>query len=127
PILKAALGAFERETALSPEQARWLSVALWAAADLWDDETWRRLTTREIERARDAGALTAIPLALSMLSYIHATSGELDTAESQLDEIRSASEAIGTPAQPYVALWVAAMRGRETETLDLIRATSHEA
>jgi DNA-binding CsgD family transcriptional regulator len=62
-----------------------------------------------------------------MLSYIHATSGDLATAESQLDEIRSASEAIGTPAQPYIALWVAAMRGREAETLDLIRATSHEA
>jgi ATP/maltotriose-dependent transcriptional regulator MalT len=28
---------------------------------------------------------------------------------------------------PYIALWVAAMRGREPETLDLIRATSHEA
>jgi hypothetical protein len=86
-----------------------------------------RLTTRELKRAHEAGALTAIPLALSMLSYIHATSGDLATAESQLDEIRSASEVIGTPAQPYVALWVAAMRGRETETLDLIRATSHEA
>ena len=127
PLLKAALTAFERETALPPDEARWLSLALWAAADLWDDDTFRRLTTRELQRAREAGALTAIPLALSMLSYIHATSGELATAESQLDEIRSASEATGTPAQPYVALWVAAMRGRETETLDLIRATSNEA
>jgi DNA-binding CsgD family transcriptional regulator len=46
---------------------------------------------------------------------------------SALDEIRSVREAIGAPAQPYIALWVAAMRGRETETLDLIRAASHEA
>src|SRR6202012_4214022 len=127
PLLKSSLTAFHRETVLPPEEARWLSLALWAAADLWDDETFLRLTTRELERAREAGALTAIPLALSMLSYIHATSGDLATAESQLDEIRSASEAIGAPAQPYIALWVAAMRGRETETLDLIRATSDEA
>jgi DNA-binding CsgD family transcriptional regulator len=127
PLLKSALTAFQRESALPPEEARWLSLALWAAADLWDDDTFLRLTTRELKRAREAGALTAIPLALSMLSYIHATSGDLATAESQLDEIRSASEAIGAPAQPYIALWVAAMRGRETETLDLIRATSHEA
>src|SRR6185312_8929841 len=112
PLLKSALTAFHRETVLPPEEARWLSLALWAAADLWDDDTFLRLTTRELERAREAGALTAIPLALSMLSYIHATSGDLATAESQLNEIRSASEAIGAPAQPYIALWVAAMRGR---------------
>jgi DNA-binding CsgD family transcriptional regulator len=127
PLLKAALSAFQRETALAPEEGRWLSVALWAAADLWDDNTFLRLTTRELERAREAGALTAIPLALSMLSYIHTISGDLASAESQLEEIRSASEAIGTPAQPYIALWVAAMRGRETETLNLIRAASHDA
>ena len=54
-----------------------------------------------------------------MLSYIHATSGDLAAAEQLLDEIRAASEATGTPAQPYIALWVAAMRGREAETLDL--------
>jgi DNA-binding CsgD family transcriptional regulator len=127
PLLKSALTGFQREPALPPEEGRWLSLALWAAADLWDDDTFLRLTTRELNRAREAGALTAIPLALSMLSYIHATSGDLATAESQLDEIRSASEAIGAPAQPYVALWVAAMRGREAETLDLIGTTSHEA
>jgi DNA-binding CsgD family transcriptional regulator len=127
PILKAGLSAFQRETALSPEQARWLSVASWAAADLWDDETWRRLTTREIERAREAGALTAIPLALSMLSYIHATCGELAAAESLLDEIGAASEATGTPAPPYLPLWIAALRGREAETRDLIRSAGDDA
>jgi DNA-binding CsgD family transcriptional regulator len=127
PLLKAALSVFQREEALPPEEARWLSLALWAAADLWDDETFRRLTTRELERAREAGALAALPLALSMLSYIHATSGELDAAESLLDEIRSASEATGTPAQPYLVLWIAAMRGREAETRDVIRTAGEEA
>jgi DNA-binding CsgD family transcriptional regulator len=127
PLLKSALTAFQRETALPPEEARWLSLALWAAADLWDEDTWRRLTTRELERAREAGALTAIPLALSMLSYIHATSGDLAAAESQLHESRTASDATGTPAQHSPALWITALRGRETETLDLIRATGDEA
>ena len=127
PLLKSALTAFQRVATLPPEEARWLSLALWAAADLWDDETFIRLTTREISRAREAGALTAIPLALSMLGYIQAISGELAAAQSQLDEIRSASEAIGTPAQPYVPLWVAAMRGREDETQDLIRAARRDA
>jgi DNA-binding CsgD family transcriptional regulator len=100
---------------------------LWAAADLWDDDTWRRLTTRELERAREVGALAAIPLALSMLSYIRATSGDLAAAESLLDEIRAAAEATGTPVQPYLALWIAALRGREAETRELIRSALDEA
>ena len=127
PLLKDALSAFEQEAVLPPEEGRWLSLALWAAADLWDDETWRRLTTRGVERAREVGALTAIPFALSMLSYIHATSGELAAAESLLDEIRAASEATGTPAQPYLALWIAAVRGREGETRELIRTAGDDA
>jgi DNA-binding CsgD family transcriptional regulator len=127
PLLKAAVSAFDRETALPPGEARWLSSALWAAADLWDDHTFRRLTSRELERAREVGALTAIPLALSLLGWINATSGELAAAEWALDEIRSASDATGTPAQPYVALWIAAMRGREAETLDLMAAATNEA
>ena len=127
PLLKGALSAFERETVLPPEEGRWLSLALWAAADLWDDETWRRLTTRGVDHAREVGALTSIPFALSMLSYIHATSGELAAAESLLDEIRAASEATGTPPQPYLALWIAAVRGREAETRDLIRTASDDA
>jgi DNA-binding CsgD family transcriptional regulator len=127
PLLKAAVSSFQRETALPPEQAGWRSLAVWAAVDLWDDDAWKRLATRELARAREAGALTAIPLALSMLSYIHATSGELAVAESLLDELRAASEATGTPAQPYVPLWIAAMRGREAQALDLIRTAGAEA
>jgi DNA-binding CsgD family transcriptional regulator len=127
PLLTAAVSGFERARTLPPDEARWLSLALWAAADQWDDGSWRRLTTRELERARNLGALTAIPLALSMLSYIHATSGELTAAEGLLDEIRAAGEATGAPPQPYLAMWIAALRGREADTLDLIRAAREEA
>jgi DNA-binding CsgD family transcriptional regulator/tetratricopeptide (TPR) repeat protein len=127
PILKSALVGFQRQRDLPAPQARWLSVALWVAADLWDDDTWRALTTRELERAREVGALTALPLALGMRSYIHAISGELDAAESLLDEIRSAAEATGTSTQPYLALWISGLRGRKAETIDLIQTAIEEA
>jgi DNA-binding CsgD family transcriptional regulator len=126
-MLKQALRAFRRETVLRPQDARWLGLACWAAADLWDEETWRLLATRELERARETGALTAVPLALSQLSYIHITSGELATAASLLDEIRAAADATGTPAQPYIALQIAALRGREAEFLELVDTTVKEA
>jgi DNA-binding CsgD family transcriptional regulator len=127
PILKEALGAFRDEPELPPQEARWLMLACWAAADLWDDDTWTLLAKRELTRVRDAGALTALPLVLSMLSYIHAVSGELDQAEALLDEIRVTTEATGTPSQPYVALWVAALRGREAEVSQLIETTTRDA
>ena len=127
PILKEALSAFRRETVLPPREARWLPLACQAAADVWDDVTWRLLSTRELERARDTGALTAMPLVLSTLSYIHAISGELAAAESLLDEIRAATEATGIPSHRYVALWIAALRGREAELSELIDTTASEA
>ena len=127
PILKEALSAFRRETVLPPREARWLPLACQAAADVWDDVTWRLLSTRELGRARDTGALTAMPLVLSTLSYIHAISGELAAAEALLDEIKAATEATGIPSHRYVALWIAALRGREAELSELIDTTASEA
>jgi DNA-binding CsgD family transcriptional regulator len=125
--LKDALSAFRRETALPPQDARWRSLATLAAANLWDDETWRLLSGRELELARDAGALTALPIVLSQFGYIHAISGELATAEALLDEIRAATEATDIDSHPYVALWVAALRGRDAELSELVQTAASDA
>jgi DNA-binding CsgD family transcriptional regulator len=120
PILKAALSAFREETALPPEESRWLSFACRGAWDVWDEESWRLLATRELRRARDAGALTAMPLLLSSLSYVHVLCGELSTAESLLDEIRATTAVTGIPVHRYVEIWVTALRGREPELLAVL-------
>jgi DNA-binding CsgD family transcriptional regulator len=120
PILKAALSAFREEAALPPEESRWLSLACRAAGDIWDEESWRLLATRELQRSRDAGALTATPLLLSSLSLIQVLSGELSTAELLLDEIRATIAVTGIPAHLYVEIWVAALRGREPELSALV-------
>src|SRR4051794_5313461 len=127
PILKAALSAFREAVALPPEEARWLSLACRAAWDIWDEESWRLLATRELQRARDAGALTATPLLLSALSYVQVLCGELPTAESLLDEIRATTAATGIPAHRYVEIWVAALRGREPELSALVEDFTTDA
>jgi ATP/maltotriose-dependent transcriptional regulator MalT len=76
--------------------------------------------TRELQRARDAGALTAMPLLLSSLSYLQVLCGELSTAESLLDELRATTAATGIPAHVYVEIWVAALRGRPQELSALV-------
>jgi DNA-binding CsgD family transcriptional regulator len=120
PILKAALSAFREAAALPPEESRWLSLACRAAWDICDEESWRVLATRELQRARDAGALTAMPLLLSSLSYVYVLCGELSKAESLLEEIRVTTAVTGIPAHVYVEIWVAALRGREPELSALV-------
>jgi ATP/maltotriose-dependent transcriptional regulator MalT len=127
PILKAALSAFREEVALPPEESRWLSLACRAAWDIWDEESWRLLATRELLRARASGALTATPLLLSSLSYVQVLCGELSAAESLLDEIRATTAATGVPAHRYVEIWVAALRGREPELSELVEDFTTDA
>ena len=127
PILKSALSAFREQPVLPPEESRWLSFACRAAWDVWDEESWRTLATRELQRARDAGALTAMPLLLSSLGYLQVLCGELSAAESLLDEIRAITAAIGIPAHRYVEIWVAALRGRESELLVLVEVFTADA
>src|SRR6185312_12544074 len=105
PILKAAISAFVEQVALPPEESRWLSFACRAAWDVWDEESWRLLATRALQRARDAGALTAMPLLLSSLSYLQVLCGELSAAESLLDELRVTTAVTGIPAHRYVEIW----------------------
>jgi DNA-binding CsgD family transcriptional regulator/tetratricopeptide (TPR) repeat protein len=127
PILKAALSAFREEAALPPEESRWLAFACRAAWDVFDEESWRLLVTRELQRARDAGALTVTPLLLTSLSYLQVLCGEVSTAESLLDEIRATTAAAGIPPHRYVEIWVAALRGRETELSALVEDFTTDA
>ena len=127
PMLKAALSAFRQEAVLPPEESRWLSFACRAAWDVWDEESWRLLVTRELRRVRDAGALTVMPLLLTSLSYLQVLCGELSTAESLLDEIRATTAATGIPAHRYVEIWVAALRGREPELASLVEDFTADA
>jgi DNA-binding CsgD family transcriptional regulator len=124
PMVKEALIGFRRERDLP---RRWLALACYAAADIWDDESWRVLSERDVESTRSQGALTGMPLALSTFGYIHAISGDVALAESLLDEIRAATDATGIPSHNYVALWVAALRGREDELAKLVETTATDA
>ena len=127
PILKEALSAFRDNAVLPAEDAKWLWFACWAAADLWDDETWDLLSARQLDLVRSTGALSAIPFVLTARSAVHLVSGDVHAAASQVDEIRAISDATGIAAPPYGALWLAALRGRDTELSQLLETAISEA
>jgi DNA-binding CsgD family transcriptional regulator len=103
-----------------------LWVACHIAHDLWDYDTWHALSIRFVRLARDAGALTVLPVALNNRIVMHLHAGELATAASLLDEAEDLTEATGSRLAPYGAVFFAAWRGREAEATELIGATANE-
>ena len=97
------------------------------ALELWDDEALHRLAARQVQVARDAGALVHLQFALSFLARSHMLAGDLTAATLTIDETRSIAEATGNPALVNAPMILAAWRGHEPQASELIEATSEEA
>jgi DNA-binding CsgD family transcriptional regulator len=97
------------------------------ALELWDEEALHLLAARQVQVARDAGALAHLQFALSFLARSHMLAGELTAAALMIDEARMIAEATGNPAHVNAPMILAAWRGNETQASELIEATSAEA
>jgi DNA-binding CsgD family transcriptional regulator len=97
------------------------------ALEMWDDEAVHRLAARQVQVARDAGALVHLQFALSFLARSHMLAGELTAATLMIDEARLIAEATGNPALVNAPMILAAFRGHEAQASELIEATSEEA
>ena len=124
PILGRALTAFRAEEVRTEEGLRWLPLACRASHDVWDDESWYLLSARLMELAREAGALAVLPVALRLGAGIRLLAGEFAAAASIAAEAEAVARATGNPAGPYHRLMLAAWRGQEAETGQLIAATT---
>ena len=127
PMLKRALSAFRGDDLSNDEALRWLWMACVTAIHLWDEESWRVLSDRYVQLARDAGALTVLPLALNYRCGCHVCAGEFPSAEALGEEAREVSVAIGNPDVSISILYLAGWRGREVEALRLIEASDLDA
>jgi DNA-binding CsgD family transcriptional regulator len=126
PFLRQALTAFGRGMS-ADEELRWLWLTTLAALHLWDDERWDMLSSRYVELARKAGALSELPLALSTRSMMLLFAGDLATATALTDEGRAVIDATGSQFAPYAAMGLAALQGRQAEVSALIEATTSDA
>ncbi len=122
PMLRRSLAVFG-DGMSAEEELRWLWLGCVSAFRVWDDERWDVLSARHVQLARDTGALSELPLALTSRAYAKLFAGELSAATSLTDEIQAVKEATGSGLAPYGALGVAAFRGDETRALALIDAT----
>jgi DNA-binding CsgD family transcriptional regulator len=127
PTLKRALRAFRSNELSSEEGLRWLWLACRTAMDLWDYESWYVLSARQIQLARDAGALTVLPLALNLRAGVHLFAGQFAAAETLSEEAHAVSDAIANPKVPHARLLLAAWRGQQAETSRLTAAGDRDA
>jgi DNA-binding CsgD family transcriptional regulator len=126
PTLKRAVSAFRREDIPREEGIRWGWLACRAAGLLWDDEAWDVLSARLVQLARDAGALSALPLGLTIRSGMQLFAGEFAVVSSLVEEVAAVNEATSTSLAPYGALLLFAFQGREPEARQLIEAATDE-
>ncbi|MCW2976553.1 MAG: ATP-dependent transcriptional regulator, MalT-like, LuxR family, partial [Actinomycetia bacterium] len=120
PILHRAHSGFDAGDTPPSEQVRWKWLATVLAVHTWDDDRWQAISEAHVQIARQTGALSELPLALSQRVFAHLFAGELSTAVLLVDEIRAATEAMGSNLTPYGAVGLVAFRGREPEAISLI-------
>ena len=132
PTLARALELLLAMDVSDEDVGRWLSLSSGrnsniVALEMWDDEAVHLLAARQVQVARDAGALVHLQFALSFLARSHMLAGELTAAALMIDEARLIAEATGNPALVNAPMILAAWRGDEAQASELIEATSEEA
>jgi DNA-binding CsgD family transcriptional regulator len=126
PMLRQAVSAFARAEIPVEHELRWGWMAAIAGAALRDHDHWR-MTARQVQLAREAGALRQLPILLSLMAVDAVWNGDFAAATSLIAEYDAICEATGSRIAPHAALLLASFRGREAEAALLIQAAPEEA
>ena len=125
-VMKQALDAFRGEDISVEERLRWSWLAARAAAFIWDYDSWDLLTARQVQVARDAGALAVLPLTLSTTAGVRLFAGQLSMAASLVEQVEAVADATDSRTARYAALAVAAFQGHADEARQLIDAAAKD-
>ena len=126
PVLRQATSAFASPDIPEEEILRWGWIATVADEALWDDKGWL-VTVRQVQLARDVGALDQLSFLLNYLAVETVWSGDFAAATLLIAEARAVCEATGSRFAPVAAMMLAAFRGREAEAVPLIQSTIEQA
>jgi DNA-binding CsgD family transcriptional regulator len=127
PMVREALRAMLDGQLTVAESVRWSFIACRSAHDIWDDYAWDALSERQLEIVRDAGAISALPLALSQRIGMQLHAGQFKAAAMFVDELEAIAEATEDALPRYGALALAGWRGDESDARQLREAITDEA
>jgi DNA-binding CsgD family transcriptional regulator len=123
PALRRAVSAFASADVPVEELLEFGLMAHGAALALWDEDCWRTILVRLVRLARDVGALDQLPIHLLGLAQDDMWRGDFEAADSLIAEANAVCEATGIRLAPFGPLFLAALRGNQTEAVPLIKAT----
>jgi DNA-binding CsgD family transcriptional regulator/tetratricopeptide (TPR) repeat protein len=127
PALQRAAGLLAGAGISAEEGIRWGWLGQTAASALWDDVRWRAILLRQVQLARDAGALDQLPIGLGFLGTDAAWRGDFAAAAALIAETAAVCAATGAHAAPFAAMLTASLRGDHAEAARLIEATIADA
>jgi DNA-binding CsgD family transcriptional regulator len=127
PALQQAASAFASADISVEEGIRWGWLGQAAASALWDDVRWRAILVRQVQLARDTGALDQLPIDLGSLGTDAAWRGDFAAAAALIAETAAVCTATGARSAPFAAMLMASLRGDHGEAVPLIEATIAEA
>jgi DNA-binding CsgD family transcriptional regulator len=125
-LMKDALRRFRTEELSRDDEIRVLWIACRTAMALWDDESWHALTARYVELTRDAGLLSALPVALEAQCQIHVFSGELARAAELMEQSSTVAAATGSDRLWDGPVFLAAWREEEAAAHEQLEAITAE-
>jgi DNA-binding CsgD family transcriptional regulator len=120
--LKRALRAIRDEGPSDGLDLRWPWIARRVAPDLFDDDAWHDLATRNVQIARDSGALAVLPLALNLLALVRCFEGQLPAAAALLEQADGIAEATGTDPIVFGRILLSGCLGEEDRAAALFEA-----
>jgi DNA-binding CsgD family transcriptional regulator len=123
PTLRKAVSAFRDDEKV----LQFGGMAARAAATLWDVVSWDAVITRQVQLARDAGALAQLATALQGKGIVVTWSGDFSEAASVVAEADAVTAATGIRIASYGRMLLAAYQGREAEASALLTTTIENA
>jgi hypothetical protein len=90
-----------------------LSITSLVAADVWDDDGFRDLSSRYVTIARDAGALSELLRAINIKVIMEPLAGEFGLASALVGEAGAVMETLGSERPNYAAMVLRSWRGEE--------------
>ena len=132
PLFAEALKGFLTSNGDSEQIDHWYwviqsRVSWMLALETWDAASWLDLSTRQVEVARELGAVLHVKHGLNNLVCAAAFMGDLDAAENFAEEARLIADATGTARLQYAEMVLAAYRGDTPAAMSAIKAVLQEA
>jgi DNA-binding CsgD family transcriptional regulator len=125
--LRQATSTFLDEASRTQENFRWGWLATIPSNVLWDEDSWHAINSRQLQEARESGALARLPIDLTAWSVLVAWRGDFGAASAAIAEAEAVTRATGSRLAPYAPVLLAALRGREADASPLIEFVIRDA